>query len=153
MPEGWLVDSTGKPTTDPGVLYGEPKGNILPFGGPQMYKGFGLGLVLDLFCGGLSGGACSSPAFPFGGHGNAVVFVVFDPALFGGAEHFTQQADGLIEFVRACPRAEGVTAITLPGDPERAARAQRQVEGIPIPAGTWELLQKTARELGVTLLE
>lgn len=150
-PQGWLVDSTGQPTTDPGVLYADPRGSILPFGGAQMYKGFGLGLLLDLLCGGLSGGPCSSPAFPIAGQGNTGVFVVFDTAHFGGTEHFVQQSDGLTEYVRSCPRADDVAAITLPGDPERSAKADRTAKGIAIPDGTWELIVKTATDLGVAL--
>lgn len=150
-PAGWLVDHTGQPTTDPGVLYADPRGSILPFGGAQMYKGFGLGLLLDLLCGGLSGGACSSPSFPIAGQGNTALFMVFDPSHFGGVEHFLCQTDGLTEYVRSCPRADGVAAITLPGDPERAAKAAREAAGIPIPDGTWELIVKTAAELGVAL--
>jgi uncharacterized oxidoreductase len=148
-PEGWLVDHTGAPTTDPGVLYAEPRGGLLPFGGSQAYKGFGLGLLLDLWCGGLSGGACSNPAFPLPGGGNAAVFVVLDPALFGGTDHFLKEADGLAAYVRSCPTAAGVAAITLPGDPERASKARRQGEGIPVPDGTWELILRTASELNV----
>ncbi len=150
-PEGWLVDHEGKPTTDPGVLYREPRGSILPFGGPQMYKGFGLSLLVDLLCGGLSGGPCSGPEFPIAGQGNTAVFVVFNPALFGGTEHFLQQTDGLTDFVRSCPRADGVAAITLPGDPERASKQRRLADGIPIADGTWELLAKAAAELKVPL--
>ncbi|MFO0800130.1 MAG: Ldh family oxidoreductase [Gemmataceae bacterium] len=150
-PAGWLVDSTGQPTADPGVLYADPRGSILPFGGAQMYKGFGLGLLLDLLCGGLSGGPCSSPAFPIAGQGNTAVFVVLDPAHFGGTEHFLTQTDGLTEYVRSCPRADGVAAITLPGDPERTAKSERSATGIAIPDGTWELIVKTATELGVPL--
>lgn len=150
-PAGWLIDHTGTPTTDPGVLYAEPRGSILPFGGAQMYKGFGLGLLLDLLCGGLSGGPCSNPTFPIAGQGNTAVFVVFDPKHFGGTEHFVTQTDGLTEYVRSCPRADGVSAITLPGDPERAAKAARERDGIAIPDGTWELIVKTATELGVAL--
>ena len=59
VPEGWLLDHQGRPTTDPSVLYEPPKGTILPLGGAQSYKGFGLGLILDLWAGGLSGGGCS----------------------------------------------------------------------------------------------
>ena len=150
-PEGWLIDHTGAPTTDPGVLYSEPRGNILPFGGPQAYKGFGLGLLLDLLCGGLSGGPCSSPAYPLAGQGNAGVFVLFNPALFGGVEHFLTESDALTAFVRSCPTAAGVSAITLPGDPERHAKDKRLADGIPIPDGTWELIAKTAAELKVPL--
>jgi uncharacterized oxidoreductase len=150
-PEGWLVDHEGKPSTDPGVLYREARGSILPFGGPQMYKGFGLSLLVDLFCGGLSGGPCSSPKYPIAGQGNTAVFVVFNPAHFGGVEHFLCETDGLTEFVRSCPRAAGVATITLPGDPERASKAKREVEGIPVADGTWELFAKAAADLKVQL--
>src|SRR5439155_3279476 len=98
------------------------------------------GLLLDLFCGGLSGGACSNPAFPLAGQGNAGVFVLFNPALFGGTEHFLKESDGLTAYVRTCPTVVGVPAITLPGDPERLAKVKRLAEGIPVPEGTWELI-------------
>jgi hydroxycarboxylate dehydrogenase B len=150
-PDGWLVDHTGAPTNDPGVLYAEPRGSILPFGGPQAYKGFGLGLLLDMLCGGLSGGFCSNPVFPLPGQGNAAVFILLNPALFGGTDHFLKETDGLSAYVRTCPTAPGVAAITLPGDPERIAKSRRTIEGIPVPDGTWELIAKTAQELNVRL--
>jgi hydroxycarboxylate dehydrogenase B len=150
-PDGWLVDSKGEPTTDPAVLYTDPRGSIVPFGSAQAYKGFGLGLLLDLLCGGLSGGPCSNPAFPLAGQGNAAVFVLFNPALFGGTEHFLKESDGLTAFVRDCPTAAGVSAITLPGDPERLTKEKRLADGIAVPDGTWELIAKTASELNVQL--
>ena len=55
VPEGWLLDPEGRPTTDPSVLYDPPLGSILPMGGAQGYKGFGLALVLDMLSGGLTG--------------------------------------------------------------------------------------------------
>ncbi len=151
VPEGWLVDHAGKPTTDPGVLYAEPRGNILPFGGQQMYKGFGLGLLVDLFCGGLSGGPCSNPKFQLGGQGNAVVFIAINPAHLGGVPHFIAESDGLTEFVRSCPTAEGLPPVMLPGDPERLAKQKRLADGIPLPDGTWNLIANAAAELNVKL--
>jgi len=150
-PDGWLIDHNGAPCTDPAVLYNEPHGNLVPFGGTQSYKGFGLGLLLDYWCGGLSGGACSSPQFPLPGGANAAVFILIDPAKFGGSDHFLKEADGLTEYVRSCPTVSGVSAITLPGDPERSAKTRRLVEGIPIPDGTWDLIAKTAASLKVPL--
>jgi uncharacterized oxidoreductase len=150
VPEGWLVDHTGRPTTDPGVLYTEPRGSILPFGGPQAYKGFGLSLLLDLLAGGLSGGRCSNPEVPLApAFGNTVLFAVFDPAAFGGVECFRKEADGLTAFVRGCPPADPAKPIMLPGDRERSAKTVRQTSGIPIPDGTWALIAKTAADLGV----
>lgn len=148
-PEGWLIDHRGQPTTDPAVLYTEPRGSLLPFGGSQAYKGFGLGLLIDLLCGGLSGGQCSSPEFPINGAGNTALFILLNPQSFAGIDHFLQQGDALTAYVRSCPTTPGVTAITLPGDPERQMRQQRQREGIPIPDGTWELISQTAQQLGL----
>lgn len=150
-PPGWLQDADGRPTTNPAVLYQDPRGTILPFGGSQAYKGFGLGLLLDLFAGGLSGGACSNPAAPLAGIGNTLLFVVLDPAKFGGRECFLQATTGLTAFVRGCPTAPGVERITLPGDPEREMKQKRLVEGIVIPDGTWAMIQKEAERLKVSL--
>jgi hydroxycarboxylate dehydrogenase B len=78
-----------------------------------------------------------------------VLFVLFEPALFGGAECFLRETTGLTAYVRGCPPAPGVERITLPGDPERITRQKRSADGIPVPDGTWELLVKEAVALGV----
>ena len=149
VPEGWIQTAAGQPTTNPGDLYTDPPGSILPFGGAQAYKGFGLGLMMDALAGGLSGGDCSRPDRPMPGLGNSVVFVLWDVDMFGGREHFQAAVGGLADHVRGTTRAEGVTEITLPGDPERRTRRRREAEGIPVPDGTWALLTKLAGEFGV----
>jgi uncharacterized oxidoreductase len=150
-PADWLLDHAGNPTTDPNVLYADPRGTILPFGGPQAYKGFGLGLVLDLLAGGLSGGLCSHPDAPPAGVGNAAVFTLFDPAAFGGAEHFRGETTRLVGYVRGCRPADPAKPITLPGDPERATKAARLVAGVSVPDGAWRLIAETAAGLGVAV--
>ncbi|GIW78710.1 MAG: putative oxidoreductase YbiC [Gemmatales bacterium] len=149
-PEGWLLDAQGKPTTDPAVLYREPKGTILPLGGSQAYKGFGIGLLLDMFAGGLTGAPCSRPEVtkPLG---NAVLFIVLDINKFAGAEHFLNEVTGIAEAVRQCPRAEGVDAILLPGDPERRQYQKRSAAGIPLDDGTWKQLCELAQSLEVNI--
>ncbi len=151
VPPGWLLDADGQPTTNPAVLYEEPRGTLLPFGGSQAYKGFGLGLLIDLFAGGLSGGSCSHPDAPLAGIGNALLFIVLNPELFGGRERFLESTTGLAGFVRSCPTAAGVEQIMLPGDPERAMKARRLIDGIAIPDGTWTMLVKEAERLNVVL--
>jgi uncharacterized oxidoreductase len=149
-PAGWLLDVEGKPTTDPAVLYRDPRGTILPMGGPgSTYKGFGLGLLLDLLVGGLSGGECSHPDIG-SRSANAVLFLVLDIDRFAGREHFLAQVRSLTESVRSCPRAPGVDEITLPGDPERRHRAERERAGVPLDDGTWKQLTELAARLGVT---
>jgi len=150
VPEGWLLDAQGRPTTDPSVLYHEPLGTILPLGGAQAYKGFGLGLLLDMLAGGLSGGPCSLPGRPRS-VANAVFFLVLDVQQFAGAEHFLREVTDLADAVRACPRAEGVSEIMLPGDPERTQRQIRLTNGIPLDPGTWSQLSEAARQRGVPI--
>lgn len=148
-PDGWLLDSEGQPTNDPHSLYGEPPGSIRPMGGDQAYKGFGLGLMIEIFTGALSGGVCIREV-PINQIGNCVFMLMIDPAHVGGAEHFAREVAGLTEFVRACPRIDGVEEILLPGDPERRTRTHRAVEGIPIDDGNWDQLVQLADNLDVT---
>lgn len=149
VPDGWILNAAGEPTTNPADLYTEPPGAILPFGGAQAYKGFGLGLLMDALAGGLSGGECSRGDRPMAGRGNSVVFVLWDVDAFGGREHFHSEVAGLAEYVRQTPRRAGTAEITLPGDPERRVREERAASGIPVPDGTWGLLERLAAELRV----
>jgi len=148
VPEGWLLDHQGQPTTDPAVLYETPFGTILPLGGAQSYKGFGLGLILELWAGGLSGGRCSQADAPSSG-GNNVVFLVLDPDRFAGCESVFGQATHLVEYIRATPRAPGIDAIMLPGDPERNILRHRSTHGIPLDQNHWNMLAELAGRLNV----
>jgi len=80
-----------------------------------------------------------------------VVFVLFEPRAFGGVEHLLHEAEALTTAVRGCPPIDPAKPITLPGDPERRCKAERTRTGIPIPAGTWAILERTAKELEVEL--
>lgn len=147
-PEGWLLDSEGRPTTDPNALYGNPPGSILPMGGAQTYKGFGLGLMIEILTGALSGGATARET-PYPKKGNCVFVLVLDPARFGGAEHFAAEVKQLVDYIRSCPRIAGVDQIVLPGDPERRIYAERSANGIPLDSENWAALVKLAERLKV----
>ncbi len=146
-PEGWLIDSSGQPTTDPNALYADPPGAILPMGGNQSYKGFGLCLMIDILTGALSGGLTAREK-PFDKKGNCVFMLVLNPAQFGGASHFANEVTQLAEYVRSCPTVEGAQ-IVLPGDPERRILAQRTADGIDFDDENWAQLTAMAQSLGV----
>ncbi|MFN0196917.1 MAG: Ldh family oxidoreductase [Planctomycetaceae bacterium] len=148
VPNGWLLDPEGNPTTDPNQLYGNPPGSILPMGGDQAYKGFGLAYMIELLCGGFSGGPVVHPNPP-PPMGNCAFFIILDPRQFAGSDHLIQQALQLEEFVRGTPLIDGCKEITLPGDPERRTLAERQQNGIPLDDGNWAALSKLAGELSV----
>lgn len=148
VPDGWVLDPDGRPTNDPNALYGDPPGTILPMGGNQAYKGFGLAFLIEMLCGGLSGGQCAheNPPPPIG---NCALFVVIDPQQFGTAGHLLREVSGLEDYVRNVPRIDGVEEITLPGDPERRTLRDRTAGGIPLDEGNWNALTNLAQELGV----
>jgi hydroxycarboxylate dehydrogenase B len=150
VPPGWLLDAEGRPTTDPGVLYRDPRGTILPLGGPQAYKGFGIGLLLDMLVGGLSGAPSSRPEIG-PRTANAVLFVLFDAARFSGTDHFQSEVGTLVNNVRDCPPTDPARPVQLPGDPERSTRAHRLRAGVPLDDGTWGQLAELAGRLGVAL--
>jgi uncharacterized oxidoreductase len=150
VPEGWLLDCHGEPTTDPSVLYEPPLGSIVPMGGVQGYKAFGLALALDMLAGGLSGGPTAhAEARP--ASGNCVVFVLVDPAGFAGAAYLRTAAQSVADYVRATPRRADCATIVLPGDPERALLNERKRAGIPIPEAHWARLAEEGDRLGVPL--
>lgn len=149
VPAGWLLDSDGRPTTDPNALYANPPGSILPMGGDQAYKGFGLALMIDIFAGALSGGLCSREK-PITPKGNCAFFLLLSPDQFGGAEHFASEVGQLARFVRECPRRDGVNEILLPGDPERRSQVRRSETGIVLDDENWTELVKLGARLGVS---
>jgi uncharacterized oxidoreductase len=150
VPLGWILDPEGNPTTDPNQLYGNPPGSILPMGGDQAYKGFGLAFLIELLAGGLSGGKCSHPDAP-PPVGNDVLFVILDPRHLGGEAHLREQIGILEPFVRNTPRKAGVDRVILPGDPERELLARREREGVPLDEGNWQELVKLAGQLQVAV--
>ena len=147
-PAGWLQDAAGKPTTKPAVRFRDPRGSILPLGGEQGYKGFGLALMLDLLVGGLSGGLCP-PAGEADKMTNNVLLVVWDPARFAGQSHFAGEAAKLIAYLRNSPRKPGVKSIRLPGDRSSELARRRENEGIPLAAAARSSLAKQAEALSV----
>jgi uncharacterized oxidoreductase len=147
-PDGWLLDSEGKPTNDPNTLYGTPPGTILPMGGSQAYKGFGLGLMVEILTGALSGGVTIREK-PITQNGNCVFMLAIDPAHVGGAAHFHAEVSQLVDFITSCPRVEGCDEILLPGDPERRVLAERAKKGIPLDDGNWKQLTTLAEKLEV----
>ena len=149
-PDGWVIDSEGRPTNDPRALYADPPGSLLPMGGTQAYKGFGLGLMVEILSGALSGGEVMT-AVPTAKIGNCVFMLVLDPDHFGGADHFVRGVTEVASWVRSCPTVDPQGEILLPGDPERRTLSQRTSAGIPIDDGNWRALVQLAERLGVTV--
>src|SRR5260370_8117562 len=78
LPEGNLIDAQGTPTTDPEVMYQEPRGSLLPFGA---HKGYALAVLTELLAGAVSGGGPLQPENPRpGAIVNNIVAILVHPA-------------------------------------------------------------------------
>lgn len=144
---GALIDATGASTTDPSVMFQDPKGALTTFG---QHKGFGMAMLGDLLGGALSGGGAYLPERVVTGRiVNNMMAVLIDPDVFGTGAFFAEDFDRYGKWVKASPPAPGVESVMMPGDPERRARAARESDGIPLDPGTWAQLLETADALGL----
>jgi uncharacterized oxidoreductase len=151
LPEGWIVDHRGGPTTSPADLYGPPHGAILPFGGAQGHKGFGLAMMVDIFAGALSGaGACHTGA-PHDSKTDGVFLLTLDPSFFGPRTEFLDRVRGLIEHVSSTPAMPGVDRVYVPGEKEALAKQKALAEGVVIDDGVWMAIKPTFDRFGVAI--
>ena len=142
VPEGWILDKHGQPTTNPHDQF--DGGAILPFGG---HKGYALSVMIEALAGGLSGvGFPIQPAYRWD---QGSVITAIQVEAFQPLAEFERQVRDLGERLKASPRATGVEEILLPGELEWRTRAQRAQDGIPLPQGTWDRLQELGRGLNV----
>ena len=145
MAEGLLLDAQGRPTTDPGVMFGESVGALLPFG---EHKGFALAVMCELLGGALSGGNVQDHHPEPSPMVNNMLSFVFVPDRLASRDAFDRQVERLAEWLRGSPRSQGSNSIHLPGEPERATARERSQNGIPLARATREALVACARRVG-----
>lgn len=138
IPQDWAADADGRPTTDPNAAI---KGMLLPAAGP---KGFGLAFMIDMLCGGLSGGAIGAEVRPLYGdpatpYGCSQLFLAIDTGHFPTGEEFAARVETQVARVGASKRAPGADRIYAPGE---LAHATRELNG-----GICRLNPETARSL------
>jgi uncharacterized oxidoreductase len=151
VPEATLIDSAGRPTRDPDVMYREPQGALRAFGD---HKGYALAVITELLAAALSGGPTIQPANDrLGGIINNMLAVLIDPARLAGVDWFRRELDGFVEYVKASPPADPAAPVLVPGDPERHARRERARDGIVVDATTWEELLAAGEAVGLARAE
>ena len=139
---GAELDGEGRSTTDPDALNGPPPGSLVPLGG---HKGYGLGLIVDILTGGLSGGGCSRADAER--WGNATFMLAINPAAFGEGEAFETEVKNFLAYVRSSRVAPGFEEILIPGEPEVREKERRSKEGIFVEDKTWSKITTILDEL------
>jgi (2R)-3-sulfolactate dehydrogenase (NADP+) len=130
---GWALDAEGRPTEDAEAALA---GSMRPAGGQ---KGFGAGLMVEIFAAVLAGANLGLDASPFSGPkggppGTGQFLIAIDPAAFAG-DAFGPAMDRL---THAITEQEGAR---LPGARRAANRARIEAEGVDVPQ---ELIDRIA---------
>jgi len=149
IPEGWAVDAEGKPSTDPFIY--RKGGGLLPLGSWPMtssYKGYGLGMLVDILCGVLSttgfGAMFSREQWRYSHLFAALRIDAFQPA-----EEFKGMMDQMLNTFRTLDTAPGAQRVLYPGLREWEMEQRRRKEGIPLNGKVISTLEELGRELGV----
>ncbi|XP_060073877.1 uncharacterized oxidoreductase YjmC-like [Ylistrum balloti] len=154
MPSGWALDKSGKETHEPSQYAG-----LLPLGGTEQssgYKGYGLAMMVEVFCGILSGSAFGPNVRSwkeFNKKANlGQCFIAIDPNAF--ADGFSDRMSSLIDHCRNLDTAEGETEVLIPGDPEKKHMQECDgLGGIPYHPNQIKFANELADRLGVKPFE
>ena len=152
IPEGWAIDGSGRPITDPRVYFAEP-GAILPLGSTAangVHKGFGLLLLIDVLSGLLSGDG-GSMLRKKGEHCHAFCALRIDAFPTGGT--FKELMDEMVETLHAAPTVEGVGRIRYPGERGNLTYTERSANGIPFRPNVVEDLRRMSAALDLPMYE
>lgn len=145
--DGTLLDSDGRPTTDPNVMYRRPRGALLTF---AEHKGYALAFICEMLAGAVTGSGTMRPERQDAESvTNGMLLVVIDPSRIVERSWLQDEVAAMTAYVTASPPRRGDEPVLIPGDPERRNRAARLRDGVPIDDETWREITVAARGVNV----
>ncbi|MFD6350348.1 Ldh family oxidoreductase, partial [Streptomyces roseolus] len=141
-PEGWLTDDAGRPVRD-AAAYDRGEAWLGWLGGTPAtgaFKGFGLGLAVELLAAVLPGAATGpSPAALEGdgrpgGTDDDIGFLVLAVAPNVLRDGFDDDAREMFGTILDCPPLPGQGPVRYPGHPEAERAERRRASGVPLSA-------------------
>ena len=142
IPEGWILDKDGNPTTDPSAGWVQ-----LPLGGPEGHKGYGLSVMVEILSGILPGLGFGHD--PSGRHNDGCFMAAFNVEAFRPLDEFKKEVAEFVEYLWSTPPSTGFDRVYYPGEPEHLRTQQKLKEGILVEDATWEQLKALALEYGL----
>ena len=143
IPAGWALDKEGRITTD----YRAAE-FLTPVGG---YKGYGLGLMVEILSGVLAGGKLGTELTPMSPINNKKrnlghFFMVINISAFDSPKRFERRMKSLATLLRHQKPAKGVRNVLVAGDPEKIMYRKRSKAGIPVDASLIEELNSVGKQ-------
>ncbi len=147
LPGEWLLDSEGKPSSNPQDYF--DGGTVLPLGGLSMgHKGFALSMFVFLL-GRMMG---QDAPISFEGTGQSVgdsTIIVIDISKLRPSSEIAKDVDWTINYVKDTPLMQGFDEILYPGELEARTRRERQARGVEVEDSTWARVRATIDRLGI----
>lgn len=150
IPSGWAVDPEGRPTTDPTAAL---KGAMLPFGGA---KGYGIALMIDLFCGALAGANTGTTINSFwtdfkNPQGLGLFLGAWNLDVLGESTVVRARVDALLDEIKATSTVEGVSEVFYAGEIEHRRAEQARREGLQFDATVAKQITEVAASYEVAV--
>ncbi|MBQ0001226.1 MAG: Ldh family oxidoreductase [Clostridiales bacterium] len=157
--EGWAADEYGRSCLDAehvlDNINAKNFGGIFPIGGESKdtgsHKGYGYGLIAELFTGIISGGH-TSPHVENGGMGDTSFgFAAIDYGIFGDKKEIRDRMSTLLRELRESPAADGQEKVYTPGEPEMISKADKEKNGILVNDKTVDEMRMIGEYVGLVL--
>ncbi len=149
-PDGWVLDSEGRPSNDP--LVAREKGGFLTSlgGSPEnsSYKGYGLATMVNILGSCLAGATLVTDPMhtkkPQGmdiGH----FFMAIDPGVFRDRDEFVADVTQFCNDLRATTPMDVAQPVMVAGDPQWNNAEKRMRDGIPVGPGLLNQVRQIAQ--------
>lgn len=157
LPDGWALDKNGKPSNNAEEvlvdILKKAGGGIMPLGGSEektgSHKGYGYGMLCEIFCSILSQGLTSNHTHIGNVGGTCHGFIAIDPKCFGDPAVIRKNLSVFLQELRDSPKAEGQDRIYTHGEKEALAVERVTKEGVPIDVKTVQEMEQMAGYLGM----
>ena len=115
---------------------------MLPLGGAEGHKGYGLSAMVEILSGVLTGlGFGVNPAGP---HNDGVFMAAFRVEALRPLETFRREVTEFAAWLNATPPAAGHERVYYPGEIEHVRTLRHLADGVEVEDGTWSALQSLA---------
>ena len=157
LPKGWASDENGQDCMDASRVINnicnKAGGGIFPLGGETeqtgSHKGYGLGIIVELFTSIFSGGTTSPHVQNSGNADTSFCFVAIDYGIFGNKAEIKARFSELLKELRESPCADGCDRVYTHGEKEWKSKAKLLKAGIPVQEKTMNEMIEIAEKLHI----
>ena len=162
LPEGWVIDRTGKSRTDTHRILDDlvqGAAALTPLGGigeeTAGYKGYGYSTVVEILSAALQGGSFLKMLLGWKDGKRAPYhlghfFIAIDVAAFIEPESFRKTAGDILRALRSSRKMPGAERIYTAGEKEHLAFLARKDRGVPVNNRLQEEMKVMIDELGLS---